>query len=174
MKGKWMVKSVDDSQLSVSKGERNGRYSLHSKTNKDQRKRIFIIKCMFRKEVISVIVDGGSCKNMVSEELVKRARLKKYKVKAPYNISWFKKGGEITVKYKCLVPIQLKGYKDEVWCDVVPMDACHVLLERLWKFDRQAIHDGRQKTYTIVKRDKRHIFWPTGEDKVVPVVLSTK
>jgi len=42
---------------------------------------------------------------MVSKELVKKARLKKYKVRMSYNISWFKKGGEIMVKYRCLVPI---------------------------------------------------------------------
>lgn len=69
---------------------------------------------------------------MVSEELVKKAGLRKHKVRTPYNIFWFKKGREITIKYRCLVPIQLKGYKDEVWCDVVPMDACHFLLERPW------------------------------------------
>jgi len=43
-------------------------------------------------------VDGGSYENMVSDELVRKAGLKKCKVRMPYNISWFKKGGEITVK----------------------------------------------------------------------------
>ena len=69
---------------------------------------------------------------MVLEDWVKKAGLKKYKVKTPYDISWFKKGGEITVKYRCLVLIQLKDYKDKVWCDIVPMDVCHVLLGRPW------------------------------------------
>nr|GEW87634.1 RNA-directed DNA polymerase [Tanacetum cinerariifolium] len=34
------------------------------------------------------------------------------------------------------------SYNDELWCDVVPMDACHVLFGRTWQFDRRAIHDG--------------------------------
>ena len=51
---------------------------------------------------------------MVLDELVRKAGLNKYKVKTPYNISWFKRGREIVVKYRCLVPLQLKGYKDEV------------------------------------------------------------
>jgi len=101
-----------------------------------------MIKCTLGKEVVSVIVDGGSYENMVSNELVKKVGLKKYKVKTPYNISWFKKGGEIAVKYRCLAPIQLGGYNDEIWCDIVSMDTCHILLGRLWQFDRQAIHDG--------------------------------
>ena len=86
-------------------------------------------------QIVDVIVDGGSCENMVSKNLVKQLRLRKYKVKTPYRMSWFRKGGEISVKYRCLVPLQLKDYKDEVSCDVVPMDACHILLGRPWQYD---------------------------------------
>lgn len=39
---------------------------------------------------------------------------------------------------------------DSVWCDVVPMDACHLLLGRPWKFDRVVIHDGRLNTYSFI------------------------
>jgi len=49
IKGKWKVKLVDDSQPSTSKGERSGRYNLHFRTDEDQRKIIFIIKCTSRK-----------------------------------------------------------------------------------------------------------------------------
>lgn len=78
--------------------------------------------------MVDVIIDGGSCENMVSETLEKQLRLRRYKVKISYRMSWFRKGGEISVRYHCLVPIQLKDYKDEVWCNIVPMDACHILL----------------------------------------------
>jgi len=133
-----------------------------------------MIKCTSGDETVNVIVDGCSCENMVSEALVKKLGLRRYKVRTPYKMSWFKKGGEISVRHRCLVPIQLKDYRDEVWCDVVPMDACHVLLGRPWQYDRQAIHESRQNTYTFVKSGRRHIFWPTGEDKAMSVVLSTK
>ena len=42
-------------------------------------------------------------------------------------------------------------YFDEVWCDVVAMDACHLLLERPWQYDRKVSYDGRQNTYTFWK-----------------------
>nr|GEV19978.1 reverse transcriptase domain-containing protein [Tanacetum cinerariifolium] len=45
-----------------------------------------------------------------------------------------------------------KSYKDEVWCEVIPMDAAHILLGRPWKFDRKTKHDGFQNTY-IFKKD---------------------
>ncbi|GKV20647.1 hypothetical protein SLEP1_g30745 [Rubroshorea leprosula] len=42
-------------------------------------------------------------------------------------------------------------YQDEVWCDVIPMDTCHLLLGRPWQFERKAIHDGHANTYSFVK-----------------------
>lgn len=133
-----------------------------------------MIKCTLGAETVDAIVDGGSCENMVSEDLVKKMGLHRYKVRMLYKMSWFKKGGEISVRHRSLVPIQLKDYKDKVWCDIVPMDACHILLGRPWQYDRQAIHDDRHNTYTFMKSDGQHIFWPTGEDKASSMVLSTK
>ncbi|KAJ0017720.1 hypothetical protein Pint_11317 [Pistacia integerrima] len=44
-----------------------------------------------------------------------------------------------------------KKYQDEVWCDVIPMDACHLLLGRSWQFDWRTKHDGFKNTYTFKK-----------------------
>jgi len=33
-------------------------------------------------------------------------------------------------------------YKDDVLCDVVPMEATHTLLRRPWQFDKKTLHDG--------------------------------
>ncbi|GKV53725.1 hypothetical protein SLEP1_g60242, partial [Rubroshorea leprosula] len=56
------------------------------------------------------------------------------------------------VTKRCLVSFSIGNrYQDEVWCDVIPMDACHLLLGRPWQFDRKAIHDGHANTYLFVK-----------------------
>nr|GEW73438.1 hypothetical protein [Tanacetum cinerariifolium] len=44
-----------------------------------------------------------------------------------------------------------KSYKDDVWCEVIPMDATHILLGRPWQFDRKTKHDGFQNTYSFKK-----------------------
>ncbi|GKA13071.1 reverse transcriptase domain-containing protein [Tanacetum coccineum] len=44
-----------------------------------------------------------------------------------------------------------KSYKDEVWCEVISMDAAHILLGHPWKFDRKKKHDGFQNTYSFKK-----------------------
>ena len=41
-----------------------------------------------------------------------------------------------------LLHFSIDKYKDEVLCDVVPMEATHVLLGRPWQFDRKILHDG--------------------------------
>ena len=46
-------------------------------------------------------------------------------------------------------PIGLK-YKDNAWCDVVVMDACHLLLSRPRQYDREVQHDGRKNTYNFM------------------------
>ncbi|XP_074265908.1 uncharacterized protein LOC141588361 [Silene latifolia] len=41
------------------------------------------------------------------------------------------------------------SYVDEILCDVIPMDACHILLGRLWQFDRDVLHRGRCNEYEL-------------------------
>lgn len=49
----------------------------------------------------------------------------------PYNIGWIKKEAEVTVTETCKILFSVgKHYLDEVDCDVVDMDACHILLGR--------------------------------------------
>ncbi|XP_016553505.1 uncharacterized protein LOC107852988 [Capsicum annuum] len=49
---------------------------------------------------------------------------------------------------------------DEVFCDVVPMQACHLLLRRPWEYDVGAKHYGRSNKYAFLKDGKKHILNP--------------
>ncbi|KAI5316851.1 hypothetical protein L3X38_036558 [Prunus dulcis] len=52
------------------------------------------------------------------------------------------KGTEVSVAKRALVPFSIgNNYKDKVWCDVVSMDAGHILLGRPWEFDKAVVHD---------------------------------
>src|SRR5271156_5868857 len=72
------------------------------------------------------------------------------------------------VNEQCLVKFKIGRYYDEVLCDIIPMDACHILLARPWKFDRHAIHDGRANTYSLTKDGVQHKLKPLNntEEKV--------
>ena len=44
---------------------------------------------------------------------------------------------------------KIGSYQDEVLCDIIPMDICHIFLGRSWQFDRHVVHDGQANTYTL-------------------------
>lgn len=69
----------------------------------------------------------------------------------PYSLAWLSRGTTVVVDRRVLVDFSIQGkYSDSVWCDIVPMDACHILLGRPWQFDRAVIYDGRANTYNFL------------------------
>ncbi|GJW99567.1 putative CCCH-type zinc finger family protein [Tanacetum coccineum] len=99
-----------------------------------------------------MIIDGGSCKNIVSTYMVEKLGMKTEDHPEPYQLTWLKKGKTVKVSKRCLVQFSIgKSYKDEVWCEVIPIDAAHILLGRPWQFDRKTKHDGFQNTYSFKK-----------------------
>ena len=78
-------------------------------------------------------MDNKSCKNFVSKKLVVHLKLHTNKNLSPHMIDWIKKGLKVKVTETCRVPMSIgKHYCDDVICDVVDMDASHVLLGKPW------------------------------------------
>ncbi|GJX91372.1 reverse transcriptase domain-containing protein [Tanacetum coccineum] len=103
-------------------------------------------------KVCTVIIDGGSCENMVSTTMVEKLGLPIQNHPDPYQLTWLKKGNLVKVTHRCLVHFSIGNkYTDELWCEVIPMDACHILLGRPWLYDRRVKHDGYRNTYTFKK-----------------------
>uniref|UniRef100_A0A7N2M5G4 Reverse transcriptase n=1 Tax=Quercus lobata TaxID=97700 RepID=A0A7N2M5G4_QUELO len=90
----------------------------------------------------------------VSEEectiMVEKLGLPMVKHPRPYKLQWLNDSGEIKVNKQVLVAFRIGKYEDEVLCDVVPMQAGHLLLGRPWQFDRQVKHDGFTNKYSFV------------------------
>ncbi|XP_027343128.1 uncharacterized protein LOC113855696 [Abrus precatorius] len=93
----------------------------------------------------------------------------------PYKLQWLNKGNEVKVSQRCLVTFSIgKKYQDEVWCDVLPMDACHLLLGRPWQYDRKIVYDESKNTYSFVKDGVRIKLTPLGPEKVNPTSRKAK
>jgi hypothetical protein len=100
--------------------------------NPTQRNNLFQTACKTKDRLCKVIVDSGSTNNLVSTEMVEKMELETVVHPSPYRVSWLQKGHQVNVTKQCLVEFKIGGYKDEILCDVIPMDVCHLLLGRPW------------------------------------------
>ncbi|XP_039014624.1 uncharacterized protein LOC120144671, partial [Hibiscus syriacus] len=132
----------------------------------DQRENIFHTRCHVNNKVCFMIIDGGSCTNVASTLMVEKLGLKTSKHPNPYKLQWLNDGGEVRITKQVVIPFSIGKYQDEVLCDVVPMDAGHILLGRPWQFDRRAIHDGFTNRYTILHNDKKFTLTPLSPSQV--------
>ncbi|KAI0492042.1 hypothetical protein KFK09_026307 [Dendrobium nobile] len=85
------------------------------------------------------------CENIASCALVEKLQIPTEVHPRPYKLSWIQRGSEV---------------EDLVWCDVLPMDACHLLLGRPWQNDRQAHQNGSTNTYTITHSREKLLLMP--------------
>jgi hypothetical protein len=101
-----------------------------------------------------IIIDSGSCINAVSSGSVSRLGLKSVPHPKPYNVSWVN-DTSIAVKERCLFPIKIFYYHDEIWCDVIPMDVGHVILGRPWLYDLDVTIFGRSNSCSFTFQGKK-------------------
>jgi len=113
---------------------------------------------MVQGKLCNVIIDGGSCTNVVSTEVITKLGLKTQAHPNPYSLQWMNENNVIKVEQQIVLSFSIGRYHDDVLCDVVPMEVTHVLLGRPWQSDRKAIHDGYRNRYTFVHHGRKVIL----------------
>ena len=93
-----------------------------------QRKSLFRTRCKSQGKCFKMVIDSGSTDNLVSLKMVEKLGLNRMKHPAPYKLSWLQKRHHLLVNEQCNVEFQIDTYKDEILCDIMPMDVCHILL----------------------------------------------
>jgi hypothetical protein len=126
----------------------------------NQRHILFQTRCVVKERSCRVIIDGGSCNNLASSDLVEKLALTTKPHPHPYYIQWLNNSGKAKVTRLVRINFSIGSYKDVVECDVVPMQACHILLGRPWQFDRDSMHHGRSNQYSFLFHDKKIFLHP--------------
>lgn len=116
---------------------------------------MFHTKCLIREKWCSLIINGGSCTNVASSEMVAKLGLSTLTHPRPYALHWLDDGNKVKVTKQVRVGLAVESYKDEVLCDVISIDACNILLGRPWKFDRDVMYSRRINEYELRHNGKK-------------------
>jgi hypothetical protein len=118
-------------------------------TDPEEREHLFHSQMWVKGTPLHFIVDSGSQKNLISAEVVKQLGLSTTPHPQPYNIGWLRQGRDLRVSQQCRLSYGIQPFKDEVLCDVSPLDVCDVLLGQPYMWRCHAIYESRPHSVII-------------------------
>ncbi|KAG7529737.1 Zinc finger CCHC-type, partial [Arabidopsis suecica] len=139
-----------------------------------QRENLFHTRCLIKGKVRSLIIDGGSCTNVASEAMVQKLGLEEFPHPKPYKLQCLNESGEMAVTKQVQVPLAIGKYEDEILCDILPLEASHVLLGRPWQSDRKVMHDGFTNRHSFEFKGRKAVLAPMAPNEVYLDQLSMK
>jgi len=120
------VEEADKGELLVLRRAFSGQKAPN---HEEQRENVLHMRCTINGRLCCLIVDEGSFANVASITLFDKLLLKTKPHPEPYSIQWLNQDKGLKVSTRCLIYFSIgKNYMDELWCHIIPMDACHVLL----------------------------------------------
>jgi hypothetical protein len=169
-----------DNEIQPDEGDNNCFISLRvlsvtaAKEENGQRHNLFHTRGMIKEKLCRIIVDNGSCNNIASQELVDRMELKQRRHPNPYKMQWLNDCGALRVSHVVTVPFSIGRYNDHVECDVVPMQACQLLLGRPWLYDRDVQIFGRTNKLAFMYKGERISLLPLTPKEILKDDLKRK
>jgi len=103
-------------------------HAVEGSKEESQREHICHSWCTIQGKICSLIIDEGNSANVVSIHLVDKLELPTVPHPRPYSLQWLEKDNEGHMTRQVLITYTISNIRDEVLCDVLPMDACLILL----------------------------------------------
>jgi len=126
-KRRWEKERQDEEIESQNERNKNNKPSTQHDT---QRENIFYTRCKIFENTCSLIMDSESYCNFCSTKMVEKLNLAMLPHPKPYKLHFLNDNRDITSKNQVKVQFSIGNYKDEVLCDILPMEVCHILLGR--------------------------------------------
>jgi hypothetical protein len=144
------------------------------KEENGQRHNLSNTQGMIKDKLCCIIVDNGSCNNIASQELVDRLELKPRCHPSPYKMQWLNNCGALRVSHVVNDPFSVEKYNDHMECNVVPMQACQLLLGRPWLYDRDVQIFGRTNKLSFLYKGERISLLPLTSEESMKDDLNKK
>jgi len=140
---------------------------------------LFTHNCQIKNSLALLIMDNGSHKNLISQELVNRLHLITTPHPNPYHLEWVQKDGpHLLLSQRYLVTFSIRQLKDTILCDVSPLDCLDLLLGIPYQAQRNAIYMAKSSQYKLRKYGQTYILTtttpkpPSTKDKILNVHLN--
>nr|CAD1817789.1 unnamed protein product [Ananas comosus var. bracteatus] len=128
-------------------------------------------------QVIDAIIDTGSQKNLILENLVQRRGLSTtpHPHPHPYPLGWIDNNIEMKIDRQCKVKFAVTGvYIDEMLCEVVPLNICNLIFGSPYLRDRDATFFRRPQQYQFIKDEQNFLFTTELLSTTVDLVTARK
>jgi hypothetical protein len=119
------------------------------------------------------IVDSGNQKNLISAEVVKWLALPTTPHPQPYTFGWLRQGSNLCVNQQFRLSYGIKPFKDEVLCDVSPLEVCDVLLDQPYLWKHHVVYESRPRSVIITLNRKLYRI-PEAVPRSVISLISAK
>ena len=133
---------------------------------------IFSTFTMIGANVIKILIDSGSVVNAVSAASIHSLGIQPLPHPQPYKAMWIN-DAFLAVTSRCIVPLQVAGYHEEVRCDILPMGVGSVLLGRPWLLDRDVAQYGQINRCIFYFGGSKHVWQPFIPQPTDEVTLAT-
>jgi hypothetical protein len=96
----------------------------------------------------------------------------------PYTIGWLHQGNDLRVSQQCRLSYQLsyeiKPFKDEVLCDVAPLEFCDVLLGQPYLWKCHDVYESRPRSVIITLNMKLYKIPEVVPPSAISLISSKK
>ena len=141
--------------------------SQMKKVEQNQMNNLFQTHFVVKDRRCRVIIDGESSNNIASLELIEKLGLTTQPHPCPYYIQWVNSCGKIKIDKIARIEFFIGSYKNCVNFDIVPMQACHLLLSKPWISTNNALHNTIANSYSFKYNGRRVTLKPMSAAEIL-------
>jgi hypothetical protein len=157
--GKWIIDVEPSATVSTTK---------FYPREPEEGEHLFHLQMWVKGPLIHFIVDNNSQKNMISVEVIKQLYLPMTPHPQPYTIGWLFQGRDLHVIQQCFLSYDINPFKDDVLCDISPLEFCDVILGQPYLWKCHVVYDSRPHNF-IITLDRQLYMIP---EVVSPTTIS--
>jgi hypothetical protein len=136
--------------------------------------------CLFHSKMwvkgtpLHFIVDSGIHKNLILEKVIKQLALPTMPHPQPYTIGWLLQESDIRINQQCRLSYGIKPFKDEVLCDLSPLEVCDFLLGQPYLWKCHVVYDSRLRSAIITLNRKLYRISEVVPPSAISLISSKK